>query len=250
MMDGMSIKLLPSDNTCAFTFKNSEFDVQLPDGTMMPMKSTEVFSPAILTFQEFIMSEPVSLAAIQQAVLEFLRERNDAVLFGAQAVNAYVTEPRMTQDIDLLSDQAQKLAQSLKTYLHDRFHIAVRIRKVAQRRGYRLYHIRKEGNRHLVDIQQVKTLPHSQKIAGIHVMAPADLIASKVISYQRRQGQPKSGTDWRDIAMLLLRFPELKSYTGSVQDCLEAENVEPIILKHWRDFVEQDIQAENDEFGE
>lgn len=198
------------------------------------------------------MSEPVSLAAIQRAVLEFLRGRNDVVLFGAQAVNAYVIEPRMTQDIDLLSPQANELAQTLKTYLHDRFHIAVRVRKVAQGRGYRLYHIRKEGNRHLVDVQQVSSLPNSQKISGIRVMAPADLIASKVISYQRRQGQPKSGTDWRDIAMLLLTFPELKSYTGSVQNCLQAENVEPIILKHWQEFVEQDIQSENEdsEFGE
>jgi len=39
----------------------------------------------------------VPLATIHEAVLEFLgANRNDAALFGAQAVNAYVDEPRMT----------------------------------------------------------------------------------------------------------------------------------------------------------
>ena len=43
--------------------------------------------------------------------------------------------------------------------------------------------------------------------AGILVLAPADLIASKVIVYHARRGQPKSGTGWRDPAVLLLAFP-------------------------------------------
>ena len=43
------------------------------------------------------MSETLPLASIQEAVLEFLRGRNDAVVFGAQAVNAYVPEPRMSK---------------------------------------------------------------------------------------------------------------------------------------------------------
>ena len=59
-----------------------------------------------LTFREFVMREPLPLATIQEAVLAFLRDRDDAVLFGAQAVNAYVGESRMTQDIDLLSNRA------------------------------------------------------------------------------------------------------------------------------------------------
>ena len=62
--------------------------------------------------------------------IEFLRGRDDAVVFGAQAVNAYVDEPRMTQDLDLLSPRAEALAQELRTYLHQRFHIAVRVRQV------------------------------------------------------------------------------------------------------------------------
>ena len=63
------------------------------------------------------MREPLPLSTIHDAVLEFLRNRDDAVVFGAQAVNAYVDEPRMTQDIDLLSTRAAELAEELRDYL-------------------------------------------------------------------------------------------------------------------------------------
>ncbi len=52
-----------------------------------------------LTFQEFTMHETLPLASIHEAVLEFLSDGDDVVLFGAHAVNAYVKEPRMTQDL-------------------------------------------------------------------------------------------------------------------------------------------------------
>ena len=68
----------------------------------------------ILTFQEFAMHEPLPLSKIQGAVLEFLQGRDDAVLFGAQAVNAYVSEPRATQDVNILSTRARELAEELR----------------------------------------------------------------------------------------------------------------------------------------
>jgi hypothetical protein len=68
----------------------------------------------VLTFQEFAMRKTLPLSKIHQAVLEFLQGRDDVVLFGAQAVNAYVSEPRMTQDIDLLSVRAKDLAEELR----------------------------------------------------------------------------------------------------------------------------------------
>ena len=43
-----------------------------------------------VTFRELMRQEPLPLSTIQNAVLEFLRGRHDVVLFGAQAVNAYV----------------------------------------------------------------------------------------------------------------------------------------------------------------
>jgi len=58
-----------------------------------------VLGTDILSFQEFMSKEPLPLATIQAAVFEFLRDRDDVVVLGAQAVNAYVGEPRMTQDI-------------------------------------------------------------------------------------------------------------------------------------------------------
>ncbi len=73
-----------------------------------------MFGDGALTFAEFAMHEPVPLAIVHDAVLEFLREMDDAVLFGAQAVNAYVDEPRMTQDVDIVSTRAAELAEELR----------------------------------------------------------------------------------------------------------------------------------------
>lgn len=196
------------------------------------------------------MSESLPLATIQEAVLEFLRGRDDAVVFGAQAVNAYVPEPRMSQDIDLLSTRAAELAEELRAHLSNQFHVAVRVREVADGRGFRIYQIQKTGNRHLVDIRLVSSLPPARRISEVLVASPEELIALKVIAYHLRRGQPKSGTDWRDVAMLLLTFPELKSNDGLVTERLKVENAGEDIMNLWSDLVKQAIQStdEDDEF--
>jgi hypothetical protein len=81
-----------------------------------------MFNAGTLTFQEFAMREQLPLATIHEAVLEFLRGRSDVVVFGAQAVNAYVSEPRMSQDIDLLSTHADQLAEQLQIVIPTLFH--------------------------------------------------------------------------------------------------------------------------------
>jgi hypothetical protein len=209
-----------------------------------------VFDAGVLTFKEFMMREPLPLATIQEAVLEFLRGRDDVVVFGAQAVNAYVNEPRMTQDIDLLSPRAEQFARELCEHLRQRFPIAVRVRQIGEGRGYRLFQVQKTGNRHLVDVRRVETLPSAQRIAQVLVISPAELIAGKVTAYHQRRGQPKSGTDWRDVAMLLLTFPDLKRDPGPVGDCLRAAGADPLVLTAWKDIVAQEIQPsdEQDEF--
>ena len=209
-----------------------------------------MFDAGTLTFREFAMSEPLPLASIQNAVLEFLRDRDDGVVFGAQAVNAYVAEPRMTQDVDLLSTRAAELAEELREHLSHLFHIALRVREIGKGRGYRLFQIRKSGNRYLVNVRPVDALPSAQRVAGVLVMAPAELIASKVISYHRRLAQPKSFTDRRDIAMLLLQFPELKHPSGPVADALRTAGAEPEILAVWDELAAQEIQPPDpdDEF--
>src|SRR5881396_2573811 len=102
-----------------------------------------MLNAGVLTFREFVMREPLPLATIHEAVLEFLRGRADVVVFGATAVNAYVSEPRMTQDIDLMSIRAAELAEEIRKYLSERFHIAVRIRVIRKGKGYRVLQIRK-----------------------------------------------------------------------------------------------------------
>src|SRR5206468_363902 len=93
------------------------------------------------------MREPLPLATLQEAVLEFLRGRTDAVLFGAQAVNAYVDEPRMTQDVDILSHRAGDLAEELRDHLNQKFQIELHVRTVSGGVGYRIYQVRKPKNR-------------------------------------------------------------------------------------------------------
>ncbi len=196
------------------------------------------------------MQETLPLATIQNAVFEFLRGREDVAVFGAQAVNAYVQEPRMTQDIDLLAVNARQFTEELRDYLSQRFYIAVRMRSVGQGQGFRLYQLQKSGNRHLVDVRPIETLPATEQIGQVRVLAPADLIAMKVIAYQRRRGMPKSGTDWRDLALLLLAFPDLKRHPGPVTEKLLAFGATTDVLDVWQELAAQGLQQPDldDEF--
>ena len=206
-----------------------------------------MFSAGVLAFREFVMREPLPLATIQESVLEFLRGRDDVALFGAQAVNAYVDEPRMTQDIDLLSPRARELAEELRELLSEKFHIAVRVREVGEGKGFRIYQVKKKGNRHLADVRVVAQLPETHTVEGIKVLSPAELIASKVISYNARRGKPKSGTDWRELAVLLLTFPELKSEQSEVAAILRHSEASESVSQVWRELVAQEIKLETDD---
>ncbi len=187
------------------------------------------------------MHETLLLSKIQETILEFLQGREDVVLFGAQAVNAYVSEPRMTQDVDLLSTRAKELSEELRLHLSEKFQIAVRIREVAEGKGFRVYQLRSEGNRHLADVRAIETLPNTETIENIKVLSPVELIASKVISYHSRKGKPKAGTDYRDLGMLLLRFPELKE---EVTKTLQAKQIDNVVLETWAEIERQDFQFE------
>ncbi len=198
----------------------------------------------VLTFQEFMTHETLPLSTIHGAVLEFLQGRDDAVLFGAYAVNAYVAEPRMTQNVDLLSTNAEDLADELREYLSNKFQITIRVREVANGKGFRIFQKRKEGKRHLVDVRLVSEFPNTEIIENISILSPAELIASKIVSYQSRKGQPKAGTDWRDLAFLLLKFPELKTETGKVFEILREREVDENIFNVWLEIVKQNLEIE------
>ena len=203
-----------------------------------------------LAFAEFVMQEPLPLATVHRAILEFLRDTDDVVLFGAQAVNAYVDEPRMTHGVDVASTRASEIAEKLRVHLNAQFQIAVHAlmrKEIGEGRGYRVYQIQKPKNRHLADVRAVAVLPPARRIGGILVVEPEELIAGKLIAFQRRHGTPKSGTDWRDLAVLLLAFPELKTDSGPVRQRLEAAAAEPAIIAAWETLVAQKIEAEADE---
>ena len=193
------------------------------------------------------MGETLPLSTVHNAVLEFLKGREDVVVFGAQAVNAYCSEPRLTQDVDLQSTRARELTEELRNYLHKRFSIAVRIREAASGQAFRLYQLQEPANRHLADVRSVPTLPPARRISDILVMAPADLVASKVIGHEGRRGRPKSGTDWRDLAMLLLAFPELKRERGQVWDALNRMQAAPGAIEFWKQLVSEEIRAEDED---
>lgn len=200
----------------------------------------------VLTFQEFVMHEPLPLSKIHGAILEFLQGRDDAVLFGAQAVNAYVSEPRATQDVDILSTRAAEFAEELREHLSERFHIAVRVREIKDK-GFRVYQTRKEGNRHLVDIRIENEFPPNQPIEQICVLTPPHLIASKVTSYRSRFGQAKSWSDRRDLTLLLQRFPELKVRGGDVDKALDERSATPDAKKFWLELVDQELIIEDED---
>jgi hypothetical protein len=203
-----------------------------------------------LGFQEFAVREPIPLATIHTAVMEFLRGREDAVVIRAQAVNAYVAEPRMTQDVDILSPRAAELAEEIRRHLNAHFHVAVRVRDVQGGLGYRIYQVQKPKNRHLVDVRPVDALPPAQRVAEVLVVTPAELVAGKVRAYAHRRGQPKSFTDLRDVAVLLLQFPELKADPAVVRARLQAAGADPALLATWEELAAQEILPgeEDDEF--
>jgi len=96
----------------------------------------------------------------------------------------------------------------------------------------------------------VETLPSARRIARVLVAAPEELIADKVIAYHQRRNRPKSGTDWRDLAMLLLTFPELKQDAGPVAERLQARieaGVHPHVLEVWKEFVAQEIKPADED---
>jgi hypothetical protein len=208
-----------------------------------------MFGDGSLTFREFAMRERIPLASIQDAVLEFLRGRSDSAIFGAQAVNAYVDQPRMTQDVDILSTRAAELAEELRSYLHDRFRMAVRVRAVAAGYGYRVYQVRKPKNRHLADVRNVERLPDCKRLQKVLILTPPELIAYKVLSMIGRSKTPKGLMDAADLRRLVLTFPQLKTDEGPVTDALRRLDAPSHAFKTWQTLVAEEILPEDEDTG-
>lgn len=195
------------------------------------------------------MREPLPLATIQDAVLGFLRHRSDAVLFGAHAVNAYVDEPRMTQDVDILSPRAADFAEELRAHLAETFHIAVRTRVVADGKGFRIFQLREPKNRHLADVRQIDHLPPTRLIADVLVPTPEELIAQKVIALTRRGRQPKGDTDRRDVKVMLQAHPALQQADGPVRTCVLAAGADERTLATWQELAALNLTDDGEDAG-
>ena len=74
-----------------------------------------MFGADVLTFREFMMGEPLPLATLHNAVLEFLQGRDDGSSSARRRYNAYVQGPRMTQGHDLLSTTLKVLPRHCAT---------------------------------------------------------------------------------------------------------------------------------------
>jgi hypothetical protein len=200
---------------------------------------------APFTFGEFVTDEQLPLATLFREILGFLAERRDAVLFGAQAVNAYCEPARMTADVDVLTTDAPGLAEALRSHLAERFHIAVRVRRAGG--GLRIYQLRTPVNRHLVDVRPVDALPESRRVEGVDVVSPVELAAMKAIGLGARRESPKGDTDRADLRRLLLAFPELKTADGVVSERLAALGASPAAFAAWDEVVRAPIASEADD---
>jgi hypothetical protein len=96
-------------------------------------------------------------------------------------------------------------------------------------------------------VRPVETLPLTNRIDGVLVVIPTEVIAGKVMSCVRRKGKPKSFTDRRDLAHMLLTFPEYKVEHGEVERRLVALGADEATMQLWRQLVAEEIFTEEDE---
>jgi hypothetical protein len=201
-----------------------------------------------LTLQEFSMANEVTLGEIHRVVLNFLQNRNDAIVFGAQAVNLYVDEPRMTQDVDVMSTIAAELAELIRSEVHQKLNIATRVRSVSNERGFRVDQLRSPSNRHLVDVRQVDELLPSRSIEGILVVEPEELVVLKLFSLASRPNTPKGMTDRADLLRLLLAFPEYRSNSVKIHSLLEKREAPDEVMAIWESVISSEIQPDSDDY--
>jgi hypothetical protein len=203
---------------------------------------------APVTIREVMTHEEAPLADVFREVGRFLVGREDAVLFGAQAVNVYAETERMTQDVDVMSTRAHALAEELCARLAERLLIATRVRVVVPG-AYRVYQVRKPKNRHLVDVRQADSLPPFRVVEGVQVVSPEELVAMKIVSIAARRGRPKELSDRLDVKRLLLALPELRSVEGAVGASLSRRGAPEATLLLWREVANEPTVADEDDEG-
>ena len=209
-----------------------------------------MFGDGALTFREFAMGETLPLATIHDAVLDFLRGREDAVVCGPQAVNGYVDDDRYTCDFDVLSTRAGDLADEIRVCMRGRFDIAIDVVEASSGKAFDLVQRRVIAVPRFVRVRSVVALPPARWIEEILVIIPEELTAERVVACYRHRRTPTEGTDVRDIAVLLLKFPALQREVGPVRDRLEAsitEGISPGVRDLWLQIVQRRFEPDDPE---
>jgi hypothetical protein len=203
----------------------------------------------VLSAREFHLREPVPLARVHEAILEFCRGREDLVVFGAQAVNVHVGQLRMTEDVDLLARAPRAVAEELAAHLRALLQIATRVRVVKPGAGFRVYQPRKEGTRHLADVRLAEVdLGEPDVKDGVRYTSAPVTLAMKVCALHKRRFAPKGATDLADVRRLLLAHPKLRQERGVVSDLIGRIG-EPGVVETWQSLLSEPLvsDAEVDE---
>lgn len=201
----------------------------------------------MLSATEYHMGETVPLATVHEAIFDFCRSREDVVIFGAQAVNLYTTEPRMTQDVNLLSERPGTVARELAAELHQRLGIAARVRELGGGQAYRIYQARKEGGHHLADVRRSEfPLTETTERDGVRYLSLPFLTAMKTLAYSRRRHAPKGATDLADLRRLLLAHSRLRADPTEVTQALQRLGDDGAGLEAWRELLAQPLVADED----
>jgi hypothetical protein len=204
----------------------------------------------MLTATEYLMRETVPLYRVHEAIFDFCRGRSEVTIFGAQAVNIYVPEPRMTQDVDLFSPTPRETAEALASALNESFRIAVRIREIAGGKAYRVYQVRKEGSRHFADVRVVEFgLDDATELDGIRYASLPLMVAMKVSALAKRRLAPKGATDLADVRRLLLAHPELRAVDGPVAEALQRIGADAEVTRVWEELRHQPAVVDEDDYA-
>lgn len=201
----------------------------------------------MMTALEYLMGEPLPLHRVQEAIIDFCRGRRDVVVYGAQAVNLHVAEPRMSQDVDILTPRPREVAQALAERLHDEFGVAVRVREVKPDTGFRVYQQRREGSRHLADVRLSEIdLSDTVERDGVLFASLPLLVAMKVHAWSRRRLAPKGGTDIADLRRLLLARPDLRHDDAQVLESIEKIGGDEATRAAWQEVLSAPVVSDED----
>jgi hypothetical protein len=174
----------------------------------------------MLALSEYLMREPLPLATVQEAILDFCRGRSDLCVFGAQALSRHTGVPRMTQDVDIMAVSPEAAADELASFLGRRFphRMAARVRAVKRDGsvlGYRVFQQRSEelgGNRHPADIRRLDVPREGLETEdGIQYTGAPLTLAMKSLAATVRNNPIKRDQDRVDTMRLIVAMPDVSA---------------------------------------